>query len=174
MTNTKLQVPSSWHEIFSLLSDDPEKVAEAADMAELRTREMEEHINAVPLWAAFTPVFVQGVTLTLSSSNCAFMQIGDLVIVTYRVVISSTGTANNVLTTSLPVDAADIQKIGGSGGLSDGSASDIVTGVAAGDTVSRVWWFKDSTTSNIRRIGNDRTIASPDGFFGFVVYEAAA
>lgn len=133
---------------------------------------------------AWTPILVQSGTVTTSATSTFYSRVGRLVIAKFLITPSGAGTANNVITVSLPV-AADAGWITdylslGVGFINDASASAKYEGVFTLASTTTVK-FRDtlSGVSPPRFLGATgasfaAALASGDFMSGSLIYPAGA
>lgn len=123
----------------------------------------------------WTPAVTQGVAVTTSNIRSTYFRCGRLIVATFRVSCTSTGTAANPVGMTIPVTAAANGPVIGSGDILDSSAPSVnelnillisTTGVD----------FRSTAPSADNRFGVAIavTLASGDTLSGTFTYEAAA
>ena len=73
-------------------------------------------------WASYTPTLTQSAAVTKTTTWATYMKLGRTVFLNGRLDVTGAGTANNVVTVSLPFTAARSSGTIGSGDLYDASA----------------------------------------------------
>jgi hypothetical protein len=124
----------------------------------------------IGIWQSWTPVVTQGATITTSTNNSKYTQIGKTVLASLSVVTSSAGTASNRLLVTLPIAPRAGADILGTLSIST-SGSNVYTVLTA--------WFDSSKLAGISSAGNLWGI-NPSGALGsgeriaaVLTYEAA-
>lgn len=129
------------------------------------------------VWTAYTPTFTQSATVTYTNNWAKYCKVGRLVVASVYLTATSAGTANNAVTITLPVTAANAGAVAGGGFfLFDASASTFYTGIPLLATTTTVVFYANAVTAAIGQTGGSFTaaIASTDQIRFGVVYEAAS
>jgi hypothetical protein len=140
-----------------------------------------DDLNAIGTWTSYTPVVTQSNTVTSTVNYAQYMQINKLVIVNVDLTCTTSGTASNVITVTLPVNfvapASGNPAIPvGSGFVFDSSATDVILVAAVRDTATTLRFFTETTTSaSTNGLGNNPnlTLANDDVISFSIAYRAA-
>lgn len=126
-------------------------------------------------YAAYDVTISQGGARTTSSEEARYVQVGKKVHCFGRAVISAAGSAGSSLTISLPVAAAGLDRVAGSGMFYDASADDMYALVARVSSTTTTIDFFTTTTVGGNAFGNQPSlaVASGDSIQWSVTYEAA-
>ncbi|MCC6434442.1 MAG: hypothetical protein IT196_05375 [Acidimicrobiales bacterium] len=128
-------------------------------------------------WTNYTPTVLQSVAVSKTVSYARYLKLGRLVVVQCYLVITSSGTANNALTVSLPVTAAQASVPGGgfywydaSAGLNYGTIGIPLSTTTVGGLLSG----SAAVAGQTNAVGWPNQVASGDSLLISMTYEAAS
>jgi hypothetical protein len=122
------------------------------------------------VWQSWTPVVTQGATITTSTNNSKYTQIGKTVLANLSVITSSAGTASNKLLVTLPIAPKSGSDILGTLTIST-SGTNVYTVLTA--------WFDSSKLAGLSSVGNywglnpSGALGSGERIAAVLTYEAA-
>jgi hypothetical protein len=133
-----------------------------------------------PAWTSFTPVLTQTGVVTKTVTYSKYTQIGKTIIFNFMLAATGAGSANAVVTVSLPVTAASGTS-GlpiGSGNIVDASAVTNNPGIAVFNSTTTLAFLDATAATGGVRLGNTGTVfsaalAAADTVAAMVIYEAA-
>jgi hypothetical protein len=125
-------------------------------------------------WTSWTPVVSQPGAITGTVSGASFIQVGRLVIASFRFSVTGTGTGSNGVLISIPVTAADTNVHIGSTFIFDTSASTGYSLIANLTTSTSFRMQGDSTQNAGWGFSPNIALASGDLISGTIVYQAAS
>lgn len=130
--------------------------------------------TGVGAWTGYTPTFTQSATITKTVQRAAYMKIGRLVTVNYRLAATSAGTAGQAVRIGLPVaPSADFQA--GTAIFSDSSTSTAyLLGAVCFASTSDLVFVSDGSGASLFGQAPAVTVASGDIIQGSITYEAAS
>jgi hypothetical protein len=126
-------------------------------------------LNAIGVWTAYTPTLEQNGVITTTVNYAEFCQINKLVFCNVDLTCTTTGSAGNAITVSLPTSFT-----GGLfcwGQFFDSSASDVrlVTGVVVG---SNLGFYADASSTNVLGISPSVALGNNDVISFSVIYRS--
>jgi hypothetical protein len=126
-------------------------------------------------WTDYSPTWAQSATITHTKNHARFLQIGKLVMVSVRLTASSGGTATNVVSVTVPVNAARFGTFASTGAASIYDTSTTTTYVcsASFDGTGAVRFLHDTSAGNYFGNSPNVAIASGDILSFTIMYEAA-
>ena len=127
-------------------------------------------------WTTYSPTVTQSGTVTNTVAYSRYFRVGRLVVYSFSVAITGTGSAGNAVTVSLPVTAAQAGNlVSGYGQVFDASANISYNGlVVLNTTTTLAMVATTNTTAQFLGIaGFTAALASTDGISCMVTYEAA-
>lgn len=150
--------------------------------AALLNTHLKDNLNAIvpngpDAWTSYTPTLTQSATVTKTVTRAAYMKVGRLVVVSFNLSVTGTGTASNAVLIGLPLAAVNASdNIVGNGLLYDSSAGLAYVGsiVLASTTTIAMY---GPATSPVGYLGTQQFtagLASSDRITGTVMYEAAS
>jgi hypothetical protein len=129
-------------------------------------------------WTTWTPTLTQSGAVTATITHAVYGRWGRLIIVNLRLAVTGAGTAANAVTVSLPVTAARVNMVVGTGGVFDQSAGLSYSGnIFLPSTTTMDFRQHGSGTATDNRLGVagfTAALAAGDGVEGFFMYEAAS
>lgn len=123
-------------------------------------------------WTSWTPAVTQSGSVTVTNTRSRYGRWGRMIVATFDLSVTGSGTTSNNITVSLPVTAAAAGAGGGAGLILD-----------SGNTYYVGFWDLATTTtivlytdSNANPAGTNPAfaLASGDGLSGTITYEAAS
>lgn len=134
-------------------------------------------LNGIGTWASYSPVLAQSGTRTATVDYAEYCQINKFCVANVSLTCTTTGSAGNVITVTLPVNMASAAtlRVLGSGMIFDTSGSDVRLLTAIVNTVSTVRFLTEATTDNASGLGANPSLAlgSGDVIQFSVAYETA-
>ena len=124
-------------------------------------------------WTAWTPTVSQPTTVAATVNAATYTQLGKLVIASFSVSITGTGTGGNAVVVSLPVTAARADDHCGSVRIYDASVSTSYLGIAWLQTTTTMRFRGDWSGSGAWGFIPNVGLAASDSIIGTLVYEAA-
>jgi hypothetical protein len=134
-------------------------------------------LNAIGVWTSYTPTLVQNGTRSATVNYAEYVQINDLCVVNVDLTCTTTGSAGNIVTVSMPISIAGGTQLRtlGSGFFFDSSGTDVrlITPIYNGTTTVR--FLAEATTDRASGLGANPSIAlGADDVISFsVAYEVA-
>lgn len=130
--------------------------------------------TGIGAWTPYTPTFTQSATITKTVVRGAYMKIGRLVVVNYRLSATSAGTASQSVRVGLPVQpVADFQA--GTAMFVDASTSTVyLLGSICFASTSDMVFVSDGSGANLFGQTPAVTVASGDLIQGTFFYESAS
>ena len=129
-------------------------------------------------WTTWTPTVQQGAAVTVTVGHATYFRAGRLIIASYRLSVTSSGTAGQGVGVSLPANAARTSGPIGSGGVFDSSANLVYAGIAELNAVNNQLVFTATgvgvSPSPLGVAGFTAAVASGDVISGTLMYEAAS
>jgi len=130
-------------------------------------------------WTTWTPAITQSGAVTATVTHAVYGRWGRLIIASYRLSVTGSGTGSNAITVSLPVNAARSSGIIGTGVIFDNSAALSYTGNTALLTVSTHGFEGQGggvSPNSLGATGSYFTaaLASSDIIAASIMYEAAS
>lgn len=130
----------------------------------------------------WTPVVVQSATPTLTVQNASYVRIGRMIVGNFQIALTSSGTAGNAITLTLPVTAAANQTAIGSGYLVDTSTGFFYSAVLVPADTTKTWFLDtaiNAGASTAVTMGSgastfNAALATGDSLVGSFHYMAAA
>lgn len=108
-----------------------------------------DDLNAIGVWTSYTPTLGQGGTRTCTVNYASYTVINKLCIANVDLTCTTTGTAGQTITVSLPVTAASTnQEAVGSGTFYDSSATDVYLLHTLLSGTTNVRFFGETSTTN--------------------------
>lgn len=130
-------------------------------------------LNAIGTWTTYTPTLVQNGTRTATVNYASYCQINKMVILNVDLTCTTTGSANNVVTVSLPVTGV-INSARGSGFFYDSSTTDVILTYAFLASTTTVGFLSEtSTTTTGFGSSPNVTLGNNDVISFSIVYLAA-
>lgn len=122
-------------------------------------------LNAIGTWTSYTPVVTADGTRTVTVDFAKYSVINKFCLVTLKVTLTNSGSANSKITVSIPVnmDTTDNARNVGSGYFFDTSANDVILFNAIRDSASTVRLFTDATTSTTTGLGSNPALIVATG-----------
>ena len=128
-------------------------------------------------WTTWTPTVQQGVGVAVTVGHAVAYRSGRLIIASFRLSVTGSGTAGQGVGVSLPENAARTAGPVGTGGVFDSSANLVYAGIAELNAVNNQLVFTASgvgvSPSPLGAAGFTAGLASGDVISGLLVYEAA-
>ena len=121
----------------------------------------------------WTPVITQGVNVTYTNIFARYQRIQNTVFVYARLNVTSAGTANVSLTTTIPIAAKNTIGIAGFGSIYDTSATNVYNGFGFLVTSTSVSFAGDWALGGTWGTNPNLAIASGDVIWLNLTYEAA-
>ena len=129
-------------------------------------------------WISYTPTLTQSGAVTKTVTYARYTKIGRLVIVTFFLSVTGTGTGGQKITVSLPVTASQgADTACGHGYVYDQSATTDYVGVMVLTTTTTFAFFPSNATSGSGYLGSQgftAAFASGDIIGGTGMYESAS
>ena len=134
-------------------------------------------LNADTEWTTYTPVLAEGASSNISKTvtwaeYTRSGPTGKTITVIFAVSATAAGTAGSSITISLPVTAANLNGISGSGAYLD-NGTQSYAGVIVGVTTTTIALQADSQFGSTVGITPNIAVASGDVYRGTFVYKAA-
>jgi hypothetical protein len=124
-------------------------------------------------WETWTPTLTQTGNVTFTTTVARYMRIQKLVIATFNLAVTGTGTGNSALTISLPITAQATSSVHGSCQVYDVSANTSYGGSFFNGTTTSAWFIGDWAAANVWGVAPNIAIANGDAVRGTLIYEAA-
>lgn len=128
-------------------------------------------------WSTWTPTVQQGVGVSVTVGHATWGRWGRLIIASFRLSVTSAGTAGQGVGVSLPVNAARTAGPVGTGGVFDSSVNLVYAGIAELNAVNNQLVFTAAgvgvSPSPLGVAGFTAGLASGDVISGVLTYEAA-
>jgi hypothetical protein len=123
-------------------------------------------------WTSWTPVITQSATVTITNNRSRYIKVGRLVIATFDVSCTSSGTASNVMAISFSgiAAAAAGNSAYGSYRIFDAGVTNYVGTLVAASTTA-MNFYQDG---NGNPLGFGQQFTNGDNVMGTFVYESAA
>lgn len=127
-------------------------------------------------WSTWSPVLTQSGTVTATTVHAVYGRWGRMIVGSFRLSVTGTGTASNTVTVSLPVTSARGAALVGSGSIYDVSAVLNYTGhiIASSTTLAFEPHGQGVSASALGSASFTAALASDDIVQGFFAYEAAS
>jgi hypothetical protein len=132
-------------------------------------------------WNTWTPVITQSGTVTATVDHATWFRAGRLIVASFRLAITGTGSANNQVSFTPPVNCARTFDLVGVGIIQDASAGILnYTATLAMDAANnRVVFLGQGLGVSPTALGSTATgftaaLASGDVISGYLTYEAAS
>lgn len=106
----------------------------------------------VGAWTTWTPVVTQSVGVAVTVTHARYVRLGRLILFTYRLVATGTGTAANIVTISSPVTASLTEAVTGVGHLYDASTTSLypfILGLNSATTMTMTLMKENATSWTI-------------------------
>lgn len=122
-------------------------------------------------WTSWTPAVVQSGSVTVTNTRSTYARYGRLIVATFNLAVTGSGTTTNNITVSLPVTAAAAGSGGGAGFI-----------LNTGTAFYYGYWNVETTTTIALiagtgdRVGTNPNfaLAATDVIRGVITYEAAS
>ena len=124
-------------------------------------------------WTDYAPTVTQSSSVANTATVASYIQIGKLVIATFRLDITASGTSSNTVTVTLPVTAANTLVYVGAGAIFDSSASTNYEGMWINASTTAAQLAGDWSGQNAWGTTPTTALASGDAIRGMLIYEAA-
>jgi hypothetical protein len=105
-----------------------------------------DDLNAIGAWTSYTPVLAQSGTRTATVNYAKYSVINKMCLVNVDLTCTTTGSAGNNISITLPFTAATNSGAIGAGQFFDSSATDVRLLVASGSATTVIFVADDSTT----------------------------
>lgn len=139
-------------------------------------------LNTIGTWTTYTPTVVQSNTVTATVNYASYMKINKFVVANVDLTCTTSGTASNLITVSLPVTAKDptsglvFETCFGNGFILDASATDVILLSCFHQSSTTIRFVSEATTT-ISSSGFGAspafTLANNDIISFSIMYEAA-
>jgi hypothetical protein len=130
-------------------------------------------LNAIGTWTTYTPTLGQSGTRTATVDYAQFCKINKMCIANVQLTCTTTGSAGNAITVTLPVSAANSGDVAfGSGFFYDDSLTDVRLVSVRRDTGARVIFYVEES-ANLFGLGSSPSLAlgNNDVISFSIVYE---
>lgn len=132
-------------------------------------------IGPLTAWASWSPTLTQSGSVTKTVSSGVYMRVGRLIVATCRLAVTGSGTTNNTITVSLPVNAADTSGRMGTGEIYDASGASIYRGIAVAQSATTVALRRtDGTSASYIGVDPNFALASGDEVNFHLTYQGAS
>lgn len=129
-------------------------------------------LNAIGVWTSYTPTLDQNGTRTATINYAEYCQINKIVFCNVDLTCTTTGSAGNAISVTLPVTGVASNAGFGSGIFYDSSATDVrIVDVGAGG--SSVSFRANDSTNNVVGVTPSVALGNNDVISFSIVYEAA-
>jgi hypothetical protein len=128
-------------------------------------------------WTSWTPTVTQSGSVTVTNTRSRYARYGRLIIATWNLAVTGSGTGSNAVIVSLPVTAAAASVVFGSAQVFDTSAAQnylALPYLASTTTVSLYTTSTDAADPRLGLTSFTAALASGDQITGTAIYEAAS
>lgn len=135
-------------------------------------------LNAIGTWATYSPVVAQNTAVSATVNYAEYCLINKMCIVNVSLTCTTTGTAGQAITVTLPVAVTSSSnlKTFGSGYVFDSSATDaILTTVVNRSSTDKVYFLTEANTNSDNGLGSNPSLAlgNNDQISFSLMYETA-
>jgi hypothetical protein len=118
-------------------------------------------LNGIGVWDSYTPVLTQAGTRTATVNYAEYVVINKLCFANIDLTCTTSGSAANIITVSLPVAAnsSTTFRVYGSGSFFDDSANDVVLLTAVYNSTTTVRFLTEATTDRASGLGANPSVA---------------
>lgn len=122
-------------------------------------------LNAIGTWTSYTPTLDQNGTRTATVNFAEYCQINKMCTAIVDLTCTTTGSASNIITVSLPVNLTSSFSVGplGSGIVFDASANDVILVTVIRESNSTVRFLAENSTSRNSGIGANPALTLANG-----------
>lgn len=132
-----------------------------------------ENFIAMSTWGTYTPTLTQSGTVTKTVTQANYVRLGDLVICQVALAATGSGTANNAIIVTLPVNALHTGFQVGNGHWFDTSATqNYQTHAYLYSATQLIFYRVDTTTASAIGVDPNLALASGDIVDFTVIYQA--
>jgi hypothetical protein len=134
-------------------------------------------LNGIGVWDSYTPTLDQNGTRSATINYAEYVVINKLCFANIDLTCTTSGSAANIITVSLPVTAnsSTTFRVYGSGSFFDDSANDVVLLTAIHNSTTTVRFYAEATANRLSGFGADPSLAlaANDVISINLVYETA-